>query len=69
MATASRELLIHAGSREPGPRHGSLAQVSKHAALFPFEVQGQCLVLEDTSGPMRVVRQGDQTDLVELISS
>ena len=42
-----------------------LSQLNSHPALFPFDVRLNTMALR-TSGCIRVQRQGDQTDLVEL---
>jgi hypothetical protein len=58
------ELLFHAILLS----HGSglpLAQLSSHPALFPFDTRVNLTTLRQ-SRFMRVVRQGDQTDFVEL---
>lgn len=58
------ELLIHAVLLSQG--HGlPLSQLAAHPALFPFDLQFQPALLRK-SNYMRVQRQGDQSDFVEL---
>ena len=62
--TQIAELLVHAVLLSHG--HGlPLSQLDGHPALFPFDVRLNAASLRK-SDCMRVQRQGDQSDLVEL---
>lgn len=61
------ELLVHAVLLSHG--HGlPLSQLAGHPALFPFDVRFHAASLRK-SNYMRVQRQGDQSDFVELVET